>query len=275
MPLTLKNFNKSWWEPWANTLIYLPLNWDATNLGTYWTSGDWILPSSTYYSWEYINWSSGDKYFYSYSSLSGLGNQAQIQGSYSSTALGSSNRTVSIWMKIIDGINSNQNYPMYIGRASWWTQWEWFWLWIMDGSQSKLWIIRYYGDPYTNSWTYDNKWHNYTITYSNTNKAKMYVDGSQVIMTSDANVSFNTIWTNYFIGTWKWNWKKLWLSKFIIEDKEWTATETSDYVNKTKYLYWIQTLNNRLNNSLSNTLNQTLTQTVTPNSWSWDILTIE
>ena len=52
MPLTLKNFYKTWWQPWANTTLYLPFNWDITdpyNQVTY----NWVWTSS------FATWSTG------------------------------------------------------------------------------------------------------------------------------------------------------------------------------------------------------------------------
>ena len=69
----------------------------------------------------------------------------------------------------------------------------------------------------------------------------MYVDGTQLTMTQYATSSFNTNWT------WYWLWglrsndttKQIAFSEYIIENKERTSQEVSDYFNQTKSLYWI------------------------------------
>ena len=219
----------TWWHPWANTLVYLTLDWDATDRSWNWNGHDGSLPWS--YSWENII-DSSKKCFH----ISQDGNY--ITWNYG-TALGSGDRTVSIWVKF-DSVLSQQTTDAFIWRYGWWSQWERFGVWHNDNSSTMLGIIRYYDDPYTNSFTYDTNRHNYVITYSDTNKAKVYVDWQPIIMTNNANISFNTIGDTYAV----WNfrsyggWSK-YLSEFILEDKERTSQEVSNYFNQTKWDYWI------------------------------------
>lgn len=42
MPLTLKNFYKTWWQPWANTLVYYNISDNDTNSTIYDLSWNWI-----------------------------------------------------------------------------------------------------------------------------------------------------------------------------------------------------------------------------------------
>ena len=44
---TATKVRPAWWTPWANTLVYLKLNWDA--LDSSWNWNNWTLPSSSYY----------------------------------------------------------------------------------------------------------------------------------------------------------------------------------------------------------------------------------
>lgn len=226
------------WKPWVNTLIYLPLNWDADNQWTY-SSWDWTLPGSTYYSWEYINWVSGTQYRKS-TAPSGDNWGVVIHWNYNSSALWSWDRTVSIWLKFVTWYDDNQPVnPVILWPSGWWNG-KWFWLWCKYWSSTHLWILRYVDDPYTENFTYQTGWHNYVMTYSNTNKAKMYVDWQQVILDHNASSSFNTTSTDYYIGTLRTvtNYE-LGYSNFIIESTEWTASDVLDYYNATKWRYWI------------------------------------
>ena len=131
--------------------------------------------------------------------------------------------------------------PFWIWTANWWNQWWWFWLFCLKTSSynSTLWILRYYSDPACNYNNYDTNWHNIIITYDDTNKAKAYVDWVQVTMTLNATVSFNTIWTNYYIWAWRTGdtWKLIRYSEFIIENKVWNQIDIQKYYNQTKSIY--------------------------------------
>jgi len=231
----------TWWQPWSNTLIYLPLNWNTNNLWTYWASWNWTLPSSSYYSWWYIQGSSWTK---CYISKGAKDQTAALHGNYSSTQFGTADRTISVWIKWINFWTKSDGVSLhYIWTSSGWTSWWWFGLWsqVQNAGSWEIWILRYNSDPYTTWLTFDTNRHNYIITYNNTNKAKMYVDGTQLTMTQYANSSFNTNWT------WYWLWclrnyyanKQVAFSEYIIENKARTATEASDYYNLTKWNYWL------------------------------------
>ena len=186
-----------WWQPSVNTLIYLPLNWDANNLWTYWVSWNWTLPSSSYYSWGYIQ---GNSWTKCYISKGESDQTAALHGNYSSTNFGTADRTISVWIKWIDFWTKAEPVSLhYIWTSSGWTNWWWFGIWSQnqtDGSW-QIWILRYFDDPYTTWLTFDTNRHNYIITYNDTNKAKMYVDGTQLTMTQYATSSFNINDENY------------------------------------------------------------------------------
>ncbi len=226
-----------WWQPWVNTLVYLPLNWDALDQSG--NSRDGTMPSNTsLYSWEYINGNSWSQYYLAHWAWD---QNSAIYGTYASTQLWNADRTICVWVKVVASINSAEVDFHYIGTANGGTQWWWFGVFAMYASPNHIGILRYYDDPYTNNFSYDNNWHNYIVTYSDTNKAKMYVDWQQVVMTANANVSFSTVGTNYYLWALRSSdtSKRIWLSKYIIEDKERTAQEISDYFDQTKWDYWI------------------------------------
>lgn len=230
-----------WWQPWVNTLVYLTLDGNTTD-----TSGngrDGTLNFSSY-TYEYLSWNSWTQY------IKMVWNNSMndcISWTYSSTALWSWDRTVSCWLKFFtlkSDIDTSVS-PFYLGALNGGTIWGWFGMYnfAADSWQNKqIWILRYYSDPQNQNYSdYDYNWHNYIITYNDTNKGKMYIDGQQITMTSDANSSFNTSNTAYQLWPIRTSiaWMTIWYSSFIIEDKAWTDQEISDYFDLTKWDYWV------------------------------------
>ena len=222
------------WKPWANTLVYLPLNWDALDQSG--NSRDGTLPSSSYYTWEYINWVDWQQCIkFKWAS----GDNSELSWTYADATIWSWDRTISFWGKF-DVVWSSSVYMTHIWTQNWWTQWWWFGIYCKDWwNANQIWILRYYNDPYMTSFTYDTNRHHWVITYNNTNKAKMYVDGVQVVMTQNVSASFNTVWTNYFFGAYRGSdtSRRISFSNYIIENKERTADEITKYYNSTKANY--------------------------------------
>lgn len=231
-----------WWQPWANTLVYLTLDWDT--LDTSGNGRDGTLNFS-WYTYEYLSGNAWTKYIKMVwaNSMSDC-----ISGTYSDTALWSWDRTVSCWIKFftIGGVDVQSPVsPFYLWNRNWGSDWGWFGMFNFQNVHNPadyIWILRYFSDPENSSYSsYDYNWHNYIITYNDTNKAKIYVDGQQVIMTANANSSFNTTDTAYQLWPIRTgvSWMTIWCSSFIIEDKERTAQEISDYFDSNKWDYWI------------------------------------
>jgi len=221
------------WQPWANTLVYLTLDWDATDSS--WNSRDGTLFSSNWtYWWEYISWWSGSKYF---SATAANANYwVWIYGDYSSNALWSGDRTISVWYKTT---NTTAWSPFWMGSQNGWTSWEWFGLFW---NQWTAWVLRYFDDPTTWALSIDSWRHHYVETYDNTNKSKMYIDGVLQTLVSNASVSFNTLSTRYQLWALRLAYQSYttyWFSAFIIEDQVRDATMVSDYFDATKAEYWI------------------------------------
>lgn len=235
-------FEGWWWQPWVNTLVYLTLNWDT--LDTSGNSRDGTLNFS-WYTYEYISWNSWTKYI---KMVWDATMDACISGTYSSTALWNWDRTVSIWLKFFTLGWVDVQTPVssfYLGARNGGSNWGWFGMFSFQSTNNPadyIWILRYFDDPSNPSYSsYDYNWHNYVITYNNTNKAKMYVDGQQITMTNSANSSFNTTNTSYQLWPLRTDvsWMTIWYSSFIIENKERTAQEILGYFNQTKSLYGI------------------------------------
>lgn len=226
-------------KPWANTMVYLPLNWDANDKSG--NSHDWTLANNQWgYTWEYINWSSWNKCFRSYINAVSWYNKWgwSVSWNYSSTALWSWNRSISIWIKFVWPTNNWS--PHWIGSSWWWTNWEWFWIYFGGGD---FWILRYYDDPYMTTPSFWNTWHNIVITYSSTNLSNMYIDWVKQTLTGNPTSTFNTLWTGYQLWVLRTEntsqTTEYYMSEYIIEDKERTTQEVADYYNLTKWNYWL------------------------------------
>lgn len=195
-----------WWEPWANTLSYLPLSTTTTttDYGTAW----WTW---TQYWWTFIG---------NYYQVSTSDRLYTTQNAYSALT----EYTMMCWVEI--GSNwfavSSNNY------------WNWdngniliYW----GGSE------RYNGGLANISYSMPSWRHHVAITWQSW---ILYVDWVQV-----GTNSYNIALKPYFAGinsqrsgssSYSWDAK---YSKFILENKVWTAQEISDYYNQTKGDYWI------------------------------------
>lgn len=228
-----------WWTPWANTLVYLPLDWDALDQSG--NSRDGTLSNNQWsYSWEYVIWASWKKCFRSYlwaSSSYGVSGW-RISWNYSSTALWSWDRSISIWIKFV--WPTVEVSPHWIGSLNGWTPWEWFWMFF---AVWEFWILRYYDDPYMTPPSFWNTWHNIIVTYSSTNLSSMYIDWVKQTLTNNPASTFNTLWIGYQLWTLRVDTPsqdmEYYMSEYIIESKERTAQEVANYFNLTKWDYWI------------------------------------
>ena len=228
------------WTPGSNTLVYLPLDWDANDSSWNWNNGT-VSSNSWSYSWQYISWSSWRKCFYSslWATTSELAWWV-VSWTYASSAIRSNPRTVSIWFKST-GQTAQWSWQ-WIWNRSWSTQWEWFWL-FSSISWNKFWILRYYSDPYITKSSWDSNWHNYIITYDNTNKSKLYIDWVLQTFAGNGTVTFDTLGTAYQLWILRVSGTStstnIYFSEYIIENKVRTATEVLNYFNTFKWDYWI------------------------------------
>lgn len=214
MPLTLKNFYRQWWQPWANTVAYYPLtndfndySWNGNNLTGYNSATIWTLsgvtcldltPNSSYISWTVSNIPQG--------------NQA---------------RTNMFWVKW----NNIWNYPVYwYGSAS-------SGRWDTVFSNNNISWSQYGGTVYSDVYEDISNRIHIAITISSS-VAKMYVNGTLV---SQWTLTINTNWTVLYLGKNAWdNAYLVWyLSRFIVEDKARTAQEIVSYYSLTKWDYWL------------------------------------
>ena len=208
----------AWWTPWANTLLYLPLNSTDTYTDKSWNNRGTTNYSVAFWTYQWVNCA----YF----------NNAHIQVTpfQIPTWL-----TFLVWFyrtwfntndwKIFDARTS----PQYIFTINW---------------ESWYYTYGYCGNTIISSWTLvENKWCLYCMTSTwSSATLKLLWNNINTTNTSSVSVSAGTpsyinIWNEYNNGA---NRYFLWyLSNLILENRVWTSDEITAYYNQTKWNYWL------------------------------------
>jgi hypothetical protein len=213
-----------WWQPWANTMLYLPMDTDlldhsgnsltVTNLWSVALANVWLSFSVAQFN------STSTELTFPY--------QWDINNAW----------TISFWENTI-----NQNTDAQFITAWTWSRHNLFQIWYTSNPSRWLTLSNYGEDIDVGSYAgRDSSWHLITATYSGTawqtNNAKVYVDWVLV-------AQWTMQWWNWQTKTFMiWNYNQetsMWwyLSKFIVETAERTTQEVSDYFDLTKWNYWI------------------------------------
>lgn len=219
MPLTLKNFNITWWQPWANTVAYYPLSSDLVDT----VHSQTLTPEGTY-TFETVWWATVDSVTISQALL--------WTNSY--LPIWNNNRTISLWCRITSWWQNDSSYFAYGNTSA-------NALVSIYGDSSKIQISQYGSSSNNFSPLSLNTWNHVCLVYQSST-FYVYVNWNTTpIGTWGKNIS--TSWNNIYINqipraptAWNktWNW-----SNIIIEDKARTDTEVADYYNQTKSLYGI------------------------------------
>jgi len=209
-----------WWQPWANTLLYMPLNDDVLDYSDNHNNWTWSSAWRYWYLWEssnkkcaYIDW-----------------NQIDL----STCPIWTGNPwafTHSCWVKTNDSGVSVLHH---------------FW---QDSYTSRSMPIIFYGNnhsPINDSYGVDislwgnassslyNNWMHVVYTYDGSGWHQLYINGSLYwtgSWTLNIGSGYYCIWLNSS------SYKEFWLSECIIENKVWTAQEVSDYYTLTSWDY--------------------------------------
>lgn len=204
--------------PWANTLLYLPLNSDlldhwpnnisVTNNWVTLSDSKWVFNGSSYL---WITWFN--------------------------TYLTNTPFTVSFWINVSSFANQDAWIIIWSQEISW----TWYWWNIVTRTDKRIRLETQWG--WTNifaTWLSTNTWYYVVWVFTSTTKY-IYLNWSLVTSASSVTPTFISrldIWYNrgnqyvssYFNGS---------LSQIIIESKERTAQEIQDYYNNTKANYWL------------------------------------
>lgn len=212
----------TWWTPWANTILYFPLENDAIDV-----ANNVSLTSSWTTNYTTVGWVKSAEFTKSnwlYNNSVAILPQWDVA------------KTLSMWI-YMKGKNAGRYWPVMF-----WTdaQWQTFWIaWYINTDNiclTRWWSTSSVYTPAQNTWI------NLICTYSPSNKRNLYVNwNSTPIITwnTTAPTEWNLLCIGSSIGMWAseqfyWN-----LSNVIIENKERTTQEVSDYYNLTKWNYWL------------------------------------
>ena len=208
------------WTPWANTLAYFPLEWDYKDYSWNWNNGtkSWTINFVTSWGLTYAETSSYTAWYVSFP-----------------ITMNSTAYTLSWWV--------NLQLPSQYYR--WWSI---FWIWNTTNSLCGTDVWWWYNkfdvtvvgtrDWISNVAPSASTWYHIAWIFTTT-WMKMYVNWAQAY--SDSN-SYTLSWSSWklfsrdALTSWDYHWA---LSQIIIENKEWTQQEVSDYYNLTKSNYWL------------------------------------
>ena len=214
------------WKPWANTIAYYPLNWDANDYS--WNSrnltNNGVTFNTSLASWQkvaYFSWSS--------TNLSLIGQNISTSAITLSMWLNKSrNSNEEIFMEIL-GANVNdfiiQSTNSNIGNM--WLSW-----WIDSNNNSSLW----YNNTGISNWT-----RRHIVAVLDSNWCRLYQNWQKLSLTYSRWSESLALWTRAFTQFYLW-WRswvfwQWYISEAIYENKARTAQEISDYYNQTKANY--------------------------------------
>jgi len=217
------------WKPWANTVLYLPMETDYQD-----HSSNWYVMS--------VNWSTITKesigYYMYQTSLSPTKNWNQITEYW--LIWWNLPYTISIRQKSVSWATSYSNAYSPIYNCTYWSNRA------EAGSELRIgWNVAFY-DAW-NSWSGSSNqisvsdiqnWHLYTIVIEWT-KATIYQDTTATNITWNYNlnnVGYFEIWKSY----WDYNrnkWCYIWQT--VVEKWWWSLDEIINYYNQTKWNYWL------------------------------------
>lgn len=223
-------FGGEWWQPWVNTLVYMPIDNSDTNSTVYDHS-----TNQTNFSWY---WTA------SYDTLTSGKKVAVFDGTnwiyVDSQLITSQPCTVNLY--VYRNWNQNNDNTIFAHQADYnWIVAAWFnssdMSCFYDQGGSLIWL----NDSYT---TNNQEWYNLVFTISSWT-ITTYINWQLIYSDTGywpwlSNILATSFWFSRNIS-WNMNFRymngKMW--SMIIEDKARTAQEISDYYNQTKSLYWI------------------------------------
>lgn len=213
--------DQQWWQPWANTVAYYPLASQNTLKDE---SGNWYdLTNSGTILYDTYNWVSCVKFNQTWSmNVSNVNKLPSWNSAF----------TVSYWI-----------YPNSLSESSW----ESNAFFIGTSSNQRWWLvyalspigISVWGTAFQSTTNATlSTWQNIIVT-QNWNLFNLYLNWNFLkSWTMALNMSTKTIRLGGSLNP-NTYWYRWGMSNFIIEDKERTAQEITDYYNLTKWNYWL------------------------------------
>lgn len=218
MPLTLKNFYKSWWTPWANTVAYYPLEKDTKDVIS-WNS----LTASWTVTYE-------KKFGATRNSI--VLSSVSLTWTQSTRPTWNNDRTLSIWLAKTSSTWSDPWIMSYGNNSV-----NNLYCTLTDGTA--IGITNYWNNLGSLAWDIGtNTWKLITFVHSSW-VTTAYINW---VFLKTWSWTFNTTWSNIWVWvspyspTYYTSWN---FSNFIVENVAWSAQEIADYYDLTKSLYWI------------------------------------
>lgn len=208
----------TWWKPWPNTRLYLPLNWDSKdpyNNVTY----NWAYGSASYSTWS--TWIQAANF---------TGSNAIGLGSSNFFSWQASTVTMSMWFTTTTTETSSHICALNNQAWGYFLQFNLYGNYIYPlpwsaNTQMQSTTQMVIGTKYLVTMTVDvPNW-----------IAKTYINW-QLEATRNLTRIGSSSWSQY-IGCrrdWWWDYWKWMIREFILEDKVWTADEILAYYNQTK-----------------------------------------
>lgn len=219
-------FPEDWWQPWENTLLYMPLNWDVFDYS--WNNNDgtitWTIEQRAIWIWD-------RKYAY-------FNNDSAIWlVSIPVWTWNAESHTFCCWAKVSPNwiccpffMGTDSNGQRYSLNFNYWTS---SFQHIMD----VYWAPDVPLSPSMWSKQYVDQWVHVVYTYDkSTSTHTLYLNA---IQSGSSNLRGLNIWNNnkYIWRAQAENW--YWLSEIIFEQWIWTQQQIDDHFNLTKSAYWI------------------------------------
>ena len=201
-----------WWQPWVNTLLYVPMKTDLTD--------HWPNQLTLTNSWVSLVSSQAniDVWFFDGSSYI----------SWTSNLALSWDFHIGVWLKY-DTITINfilawiSHWGIFYGYDALYGYWV--------GRNMVAWDT-------STSYTFNaDTWYYLSVDRQWTTLA-LSVNWAEVYSATNSN-SYNTSWWFQIWNDWTWQFVDWWMSDLIVESAWWTATENTNYYNLTKANYWI------------------------------------
>lgn len=215
----------SWWwgwQPWANTLLYMPMNSVSQEIdqsgNNVPTSNSWV----TFWTYQWVD--------------CGYFNRSHIQITTPFVIPG--NITILCWCYNTWYYYSSTDWKVFDARNNSSTVLMWY------TNNNNMWYFSYNQTNLISGDKSQNEWVLAVVTVDSSWNATIYTKWAN----SDTSTTDSRTWASFtptYMNVWnEWNNGAdryfLWgLSNLIVEDKVRTAQEVADYYNQTKWNYWI------------------------------------
>lgn len=211
-----------WWKPWANTVAYYKFDWNLND-----DSGNWNNAYMWRWTESYTQWVLNECF--------NVDDSNACVSPLNLWDIFNQEFTLSFFFKT--------NNTDWLSRIMWWQGWnnslsldiqtEFYadFSWFQLYHYRNWWAVRIAFPMATTAW----KWNHIVLTWDWVNQIKCYIDWVQTDAYPDYNTTFNydvsydqnlNLWRNAWSSV-DWSW--WWLDEVIIENKQWTLEDVTNY----------------------------------------------